>query len=225
MCGLAGFLENVPRTAEEATRIARDMSDTIAHRGPDGEGVWVGDLMALAHRRLAIIDLSEAGSQPMVSACGRFVLAYNGEVYNHLEIRSELEASGAAPLWRGHSDTETLLAAIAHWGLKTALLRVSGMFAIAIWDRRAKTLSLARDRLGEKPLYYGWAGKSFVFASELKAIRAHPDFRPAVCREALAQYLRFTYVPAPRSIYRGVCKLEPGCILTLAGRNSFCGTH
>ena len=216
MCGLTGFLADTPLPHDEAARIARGMSDTLAHRGPDGDGVWVGDAIALGHRRLAILDLSEAGKQPMISACGRYVMAFNGEIYDHLDIRSELEASGGAPSWRGHSDTETLLAAIALWGFEAALRRASGMFAIALWDRREKSLSLARDRLGEKPLYYGWAGKSFVFGSELKAIRAHPDFRPDVCREALAQYLRFTYVPAPRSIHRGVFKLEPGCVLTLA---------
>jgi len=217
MCGLAGFLLNEPRFADEAGRIARAMSDRLAHRGPDGDGVWVGDGVALSHRRLAILDLSEAGQQPMLSESGRHVMVFNGEIYNHLDIRAELGQQHAAPEWRGHSDTETLLAAIAHWGVEKTALRAYGMFALAVWDRQNKVLSLARDRFGEKPLYYGWVGKAFAFGSELKAIRAYPGFANQVCREALAQYLRFTYVPAPRSIYQGIFKLEPGCILSLAG--------
>ena len=153
----------------------------------------------------------------MTSACGRYIIAYNGEVYNHLDLRSALEKAGAIPKWRGQSDTETLLAAIAHWGLDDALCRAHGMFALALWDRAKKRLSLARDRMGEKPLYWGWAGKDFIFGSELKALRAHPDCPREVCREALTQYLRFMYVPAPRSIHPGLYKLEPGTILTVDG--------
>ena len=217
MCGLAGFLVNNPLPTEESARIALAMSDRLAHRGPDGDGVWVGDSVALSHRRLAILDLTEAGQQPMLSDSGRYVMVFNGEIYNHLDIRAELAQQHAAPGWRGHSDTETLLAAIAHWGVEKTARRANGMFALAVWDRQTKVLSLARDRFGEKPLYYGWVGNAFVFGSELKAIRAFPGFANQVCREALAQYLRFTYVPAPRSIYQGIFKLEPGCILSLSG--------
>lgn len=157
----------------------------------------------------------------MHSACGHFVLAFNGEIYNHLQLRAELEGAGHAPAWRGHSDTETLLAGIAAWGLEQTLLRCVGMFAIALWDRQTRTLQLARDRFGEKPLYYGWVGqgaeRALVFGSELKALKAYLGFDAPVCREALAQYMRFMYVPAPRSIYQGIFKLEPGCLLTVQG--------
>ncbi|CAJ0888562.1 asparagine synthase (glutamine-hydrolysing) [freshwater sediment metagenome] len=177
--------------------------------------------MFLGHRRLSIIDLSSAGHQPMKSASGRFIITFNGEIYDHAAIRSQLEQAGEAPTWRGHSDTETLLAAIEQWGLVATLKRVTGMFAIALWDVAERRLHLARDRFGEKPLYFGWAGQgshaTFVFGSELKALRAHPSFANPVSREALALYLRFMYVPAPYSIYKGVYKLEPGCVLSLDG--------
>ncbi|NIJ41639.1 asparagine synthase (glutamine-hydrolysing) [Parvibaculum indicum] len=189
------------------------MISALEHRGPDDEAVWVKDGVALAHRRLSIIELSKAGAQPMVSACGRYVLVYNGEIYNHLDLRERLAAEGAAPEWRGHSDTETLLAGIAHWGLDETLRRSYGMFALALFDKRERRLSLARDRMGEKPLYWGWAGRALVFGSELKAIRKHHDATREICREALALYLRFAYVPAPRSIHPGIFKLEPGAIL------------
>jgi len=203
----------------DAASLAARMAGAIAHRGPDDAGVWTDPDagIALGHRRLSIIDLSPAGHQPMASHGGRYVLAYNGEIYNHAEVREELERAGAAPAWRGHSDTETLLCAIERWGVEATLNRVVGMFAIALWDKRERALYLARDRFGEKPLYYGWVGDSFVFGSELKAFRAYPGFDNPVCREALAQYLRFMYVPAPRSIYRGVYKVEPGCLLRVSG--------
>ena len=157
----------------------------------------------------------------MASTDGRYVLAFNGEIYNHLVLRAELEASSHAPAWRGHSDTETLLAGFTAWGVKETLQRAVGMFAIALWDTQTNTLHLARDRFGEKPLYYGWtgsaAGRAFVFGSELKALRAFPGFNNPICREALAQYMRFMVVPAPRSIYQGIYKLEPGCLLTVTG--------
>lgn len=214
MCGLTGVLVPAAGVATETLhRVAIDMAARVAHRGPDGDGVWAEEGIALGHRRLAIIDLSDAGAQPMHSACGRWVIAYNGEIYNHLHLRRELEAAGAAPVWRGHSDTETLLAAMAHWGLDEALRKSAGMFALALWDRRERRLSLARDRMGEKPLYWGWAGSALVFGSELKALAAHPDFRGGICRGALAQYLRFAYVPAPRSIHPGIYKLEPGTVV------------
>ena len=215
MCGIAGL---VGERSRDATLLSR-MAGAIAHRGPDDQGTWI-DVeagVALANRRLAIIDLSPHGHQPMHSSNGRYVLTFNGEIYNHAELRSELEARGAVPEggWRGHSDTETLIEAIAVLGLRAAIERCAGMFAFALWDRRDRMLSLVRDRFGEKPLYYGWAGNDFVFASELKAIRLHPSFEPVIDRRALGLFAARTYVPAPLSIYHGIYKLEPGCILTL----------
>jgi asparagine synthase (glutamine-hydrolysing) len=201
--------------------LARKMASVLAHRGPDDEGAWADENagIALAHRRLSIVDLSPAGHQPMHSHCGRYVIAFNGEIYNFAEIRRNLEQSGQAPAWRGHSDTEVMLAAIAAWGVKTALTRFVGMFAFALWDRENRTLILARDRLGEKPLYYGWQGECFLFGSELKALRTHPAFRADVDRDVLTLFLRHNYIPAPWSIYQGIHKLMPGCCLTLrAGR-------
>lgn len=216
MCGLTGFWQR--DAADHAlTRIAQSMADRIAHRGPDDSGVWVDETagLALAHRRLSIVDLSAAGHQPMLSSSGRFVLAYNGEIYNHLDLRRELETTGAAPPWRGHSDTETLLACIEAWGVERTLKRSVGMFAFALWDRQARTLVLARDRAGEKPLYYGWQGDVFLFGSELKALRAHPAFEAPVDRGALVLFLRHNYVPAPYSIHHGIFKLPPGTWLEL----------
>lgn len=217
MCGLTGFLDaEVQNTDSQRARI-QPMTDSLRLRGPDGEGIWLGESVALGHRRLSILDLSLAGAQPMLSASTRFVTAYNGEIYNHIDLRREMEAAGVTQAWRGHSDTETLLAAVEFWGLDETLARAAGMFAIALWDRKERRLFLARDRMGEKPLYWGWAGQSLVFGSELKALRRHPDFPRDICREALAQYLRFCYVPAPRSIHPGIYKLEPGCILEVEG--------
>ena len=221
MCGIAGLWSKRP---PEPALLAR-MADALIHRGPDDSGVWTDPEagIGLAHRRLAIVDLSPHGHQPMPSADGRVVLSYNGEIYNHRELRAVLDGEGRTPEggWRGHSDTETLVEAIAAWGIGDALARAVGMFAFALWDRRARTLSLARDRFGEKPLYYGWAGRDFVFASELKAIRAHPEFDPAIDRRALAAFAARTNVPAPLSIYQKVWKLEPGCILTLPDVSPF----
>lgn len=237
MCGIVGIFFGEERQAEEALKLtARRMADALRHRGPDDAGTWADSRtgMALGHRRLAIVDLSAAGHQPMFSSCGRWVIAFNGEIYNHMALRSELEAMDCrASLamtglrWRGHSDTETLLAGFEHWGVEETLKRCVGMFAMALWDRESRTLTLARDRFGEKPLYYGWVGRgeqrAFVFGSELKALRAYPGFDAPVCRQALAQYLRFMYVPAPLSIYECVYKLEPGCVLTLSGSPRACG--
>ena len=201
------------------------MALAIDHRGPDDEGVWIDPDagLGLAHRRLSIVDLSPHGHQPMLSADGRFALSYNGEIYNHRDLRAALEEEGKAPEggWRGQSDTETLIEAIAAWGLDPALDRAVGMFAFALWDRRERALHLVRDRFGEKPLYYGWAGRDFVFASELKAIRVHPDFSPQIDRRALHAFAARTNVPAPLSIYRGIFKLEPGCVLTLTNLDPF----
>lgn len=217
MCGLTGFWQR-SAAAGDLAPVAQAMAERIAHRGPDDSGVWTDEQagLALAHRRLSIVDLSAAGHQPMLSASGRYVLAYNGEIYNHLDLREELQAAGAAPPWRGHSDTETLLACIETWGVDTTLKRSVGMFAFALWDRQARTLVLARDRAGEKPLYYGWQGDVFLFGSELKALRAHPAFNASVDRGALALLLRHNYIPAPYSIHQGIFKLPPGTWLQLA---------
>lgn len=212
MCGIAGYWSTA-RGSVDATA----MADTLLHRGPDDGGAWadhdVG--IALSHRRLAIVDLSPLGHQPMASEDGRWMIVFNGEIYNHLFIRADLDAAGLAPQWRGHSDTETLVAAIASWGLEETLKRSVGMFAIALWDRRERVLHLARDRFGEKPLYYGWVGGDFLFGSELKSLRAHPSFANPIDRTALTAFAARTYVPAPRSIYRDIYKLEPGCILSV----------
>lgn len=213
MCGIAGLWTRGRVTADQV----RAMTDAIANRGPDDAGVWIDEAagVGLGHRRLAIIDLSAAGHQPMASRCGRYLLTFNGEIYNHAAIRRELESLGSAG-WRGHSDTETLLEGIARWGLAATLARCAGMFALALWDRESRQLSLARDRVGEKPLYYGWTPEGFAFASELKALRTLPNFDPGVDPDVLGLYLRFNYVPTPWSIYRNIYKLEPASIVTLA---------
>ena len=216
MCGIAGFwMQGASRAPIEATAIVRAMADRIRHRGPDDHGLWsdADGSYFVAHRRLSILDTSAAGHQPMVSASGRWVVAYNGEIYNHLDLRQRLERSAAAPAWRGHSDTETLLAAIEAWGIEKTLEHSVGMFAFALWDRAESTLWLARDRIGEKPLYYGRQGNVFLFASELKALRAHPQFHAEIDRDALTLLLRHSYVPDPYSIYQDIRKLPPGTFL------------
>jgi len=223
MCGFSGFLSiNFPQYPEQ---LLKNMGQAISHRGPDDNGQWwdADCGIGLSHCRLSILDLSPAGHQPMLSACGRFVIAFNGEIYNHLELRRELEKIPPTPIlqredvcWRGHSDTETLLAAFAAWGIEDTLKKCTGMFALACWDRQKRTLTLARDRLGEKPLYYGWQGNSFLFGSELKALKAHPAFNAEVNRDALALLMRHNYIPAPYSIWQGLNKLQPGCLLTVS---------
>jgi asparagine synthase (glutamine-hydrolysing) len=218
MCGFTGFLDRSGAlSADTLAGLVGRMNDTLFHRGPDDGDVWVDAApgVALGHRRLSILDLSPAGHQPMPSAGGRYVVAFNGEIYNHLELRRELEAAGEAPDWRGHSDTETLLAAVAAFGVEAALRRFVGMYAFALWDRETRTLYLARDRLGEKPLYYGWQGDSFLFGSELKAFKPHPAFRAEIDRDALTLFLRHGYIPAPHTIYRGIHKLPAGAYLAL----------
>nr|MDA3877891.1 asparagine synthase (glutamine-hydrolyzing) [Halothiobacillus sp.] len=210
MCGITGFW--APDLPSDAAGIAESMAEAIKHRGPDDSGVWIdGEAgIALAHRRLSIIDLSPAGHQPMVSACGRYVLVFNGEIYQHKTLRRRLKDSHSANTWRGHSDTETLLAALAAWGIEETLSELNGMFAFALWDRKDRTIAIARDRVGEKPLYYGWSGGTFLFGSELKALRVHPAFDRPVDRGALTLFMRFGYVPAPHSIYTGIRKLTSG---------------
>ena len=208
MCGLTGFWQPCDFYPGSAEAIAEKMAERIIHRGPDDRGVWIDKScgIVMAHRRLAILELSQAGHQPMVSASGRYVIVFNGEIYNHLDLRKELGDAA----WRGHSDTETLLAGFEGWGIETTLKRTVGMFAIAVWDREGKTLTLARDRIGEKPLYYGFQKNTFLFGSELKALKAHPDFMGEIDRDVLCLYLRHSYIPAPYSIYKGIKKLLPG---------------
>jgi asparagine synthase (glutamine-hydrolysing) len=215
MCGFSGFFYRDAFPAK-AQSILNAMGLAIANRGPDSQDVWFDaeSGIGLSHRRLAIVDLSPAGHQPMRSATGRYVIAFNGEIYNHLAIRAQLEQMSARQ-WRGHSDTETLLAGIEAWGLKKTLELSVGMFAMAVWDTVTGELQLARDRFGEKPLYYGWNNQVFLFGSELKSFRAHPDFKPQINRDALCLYLRHNYIPAPYSIYEGIAKLLPGTIATL----------
>ena len=218
MCGIVGIAAAGPidRT------MLRRMSDRLVHRGPDGDGVAIEEdaRIGFAHRRLAIVDLSTAGAQPMRSRDGRWLIVFNGEIYNHLALRGVLEgerrsAGAAAGAWRGHSDTETLLACVAAWGVRRAVEASVGMFAFALWDCRDHVLHLVRDRFGEKPLFYGRVGDDFAFASELKALRAHPGFDNPVDRGSLREFIARGYVGAPRSIHERIFKLEPGCILSL----------
>ena len=215
---MVGFLSS-GLLAEAASEQLTKMSDTIVHRGPDDAGYWIDAEagVALSARRLCILDLSPAGHQPMASASGRYVIAYNGEIYNHRDLRQQIDAAGRLPAipFRGHSDTEVLLSAIERWGLRGTLERCIGMFAFALWDRQARVLHLVRDRLGEKPLYYGWLDSDFVFGSELKALRRHHRWRQTVDPDALALFLRYQYVPGPYSIYTGIKKLPPGSVLSL----------
>jgi asparagine synthase (glutamine-hydrolysing) len=218
MCGIAGVLDvGTSQSRERLDASTRLMTGALVHRGPDGSGVWVDREagVALGHRRLAILDLSPAGAQPMASTCGRYVVAFNGEIYNFQDIRNDLGACGAAPEWRGHSDTEVLLAAVRRWGVEAAVQRCTGMFAFALWDKQERLLHLARDRIGEKPLFYGWFGETLLFGSELKALRAHSSWQGEIDRDVVALFLRHSYVPAPYSIIRGVSKLPPGTILTI----------
>ncbi len=220
MCGLVGFYQFSSRSAYPG--VITGMTNAIRHRGPDDAGYWMDDSdgLVLGHRRLAILDLSPAGHQPMRSSCERYVIAFNGEIYNHLDLRNRLGAEGHAPHWRGHSDTETLLACFAAWGIERTLKATVGMFAIALWDREHKQLTLARDRMGEKPLYYGWQNDVLLFGSELKALKAHPSFEGQVDRNALTLLLRHNCIPAPYSIYQGIAKLMPGHYLTISLRDA-----
>lgn len=221
MCGLVGYLTGVMGERGIARGRLVRMADRIVHRGPDDAGYWcdVEGGIGLGHRRLSILDLSPAGHQPMQSPTGRYVIVFNGEIYNHLDLRRDLEIKGGIA-WRGHSDTETLLAGFDAWGVRNTVERTIGMFAFAVWDKNSRTLTLVRDRLGEKPLYYGWQGsgsnRTFLFGSELKALKAHPSFSACIDRGALCLLLRHNAIPAPYSIYEGIAKLDPGCMLSLS---------
>ena len=213
MCGIVGIFKGEHRSSFDSVELVRKMASAIEYRGPDDSGEWFDpdSSIALAHRRLSILDLSPAGHQPMVSHSGRYVLVFNGEIYNHQDIRNLIENVS----WRGHSDTETILAGFEKWGIKNTVSKLVGMFAIAVWDRDTRTLTLARDRIGEKPLYYGWQGNTFLFGSELKSLKVHPAFKAEIDRDALGLYVRCGYVNAPYSIYKGIFKLPPGTIVTL----------
>jgi len=212
MCGFAGFIR-WERPAPELAATAEMMAAALVHRGPDDGGVWTDASagLALAFRRLAILDLSPAGHQPMLSRCGRYALVFNGEIYNCEQLRAVLDPVA----WRGHSDTEVLLEALARFGTADTLALLDGMFAFALWDSAARTLTLARDRFGEKPLYWGWCGSAMLFGSELKALERHPDFDSALDPDALAAYLRWNWIPQPRSPYRAIRALPPGATLVL----------
>ncbi len=221
MCGIAGYWR--PSGLDEgAAEQLIAMTDVIARRGPDAEGHWLDAEhgVAMGHRRLAIIDLSPTGQQPMESADGRYVIVFNGEVYNFQDLRARLDTTGTRHTWRGHSDTEVLLAALSVWGLERMLKAINGMFAFALWDRKLGHLTLARDRMGEKPLYYCWAGsgddRSLLFGSELSALRTHRLFQGDINPEAVALLMRYLHIPEPHSIYRNVAKLMPGTAITFA---------
>lgn len=215
MCGLIGVL-NLKKNKPILNHIERALK-SIHHRGPDANGIWHDEQvgLVLGHVRLAIVDLSSAGRQPMHSSCSRYVIAFNGEIYNHLQLRKQLKNEGVGVAWRSHSDTETLLECFSTWGIEKTLQTCVGMFALALWDKKYKRLTLARDRLGEKPLYYGWQENSFLFGSELKALKACCDFSAEVNRDALALYLRHNCIPAPHTIYKGISKLLPGHYTTI----------
>jgi asparagine synthase (glutamine-hydrolysing) len=217
MCGIAGVISSAS-AGEQLERNAIAMADTIAYRGPDDHGIWsdAEACVALTHRRLSIVDLSPAGHQPMVSSDGRFIITYNGEIYNFQDLRPELEARGIK--FRGHSDTEVMLEAFAIYGVEATVKRLIGMFTIGVWDRHDRSLTLVRDRLGIKPLYWAKFGELFLFGSELKALRAHPGWTPRIDRSAVAAFMRHNYIPAPHTVYVGVHKLEPGTMLTLPWR-------
>jgi asparagine synthase (glutamine-hydrolysing) len=222
MCGFAGTLCKSINDVYRFGELLEAMGQRIHSRGPDSADTWheASSGIGLSHRRLAIVDLSPSGSQPMHSVSGRYVISFNGEIYNHLMIRRDLETLRQAPSWRGHSDTETLMAGFDTWGIQGTVERSIGMFAFAVWDKQTQTLTLGRDRLGEKPLYYGWQGSGtnavFLFGSELKALKAHPAFSASIDRNALCLLMRHNYIPAPYSIYQGISKLEPGSLLTVS---------
>ena len=222
MCGIAGFIPSDPNPSKDI-KLINKMTQALEHRGPDAKGEWVNanNIVYFGHRRLSILDLSSAGHQPMLSQTGRYVISYNGEIYNHIQLRQEMKLSEAGKniKWNGSSDTETLLACFEIWGIEKSLNKLKGMFAIALWDSKEEILHLIRDRFGEKPLYYGWSSNSqknhFAFASELKAIKENSNFKNNISRYAIGLFIKYSYVPAPLSIYENIFKLEAGSRLSI----------
>lgn len=217
MCGLVGLFLNKEISKVEISNIILGMNDTLIHRGPDNSGLWMDSKgnIALAHRRLSILDLTESGNQPMISSSKKYILVFNGEIYNHLSIRVTLQNEIKKINWNGFSDTETLLFALEYWGLDKTLKNIRGMFAFALWDNEKKKLTIAKDCAGEKPLYYGWVDGNFIFASELRAITKFPNFKKKICKDSLSDFLKFSYVPSPKSIYENIYKLEAGNYLEI----------
>ena len=213
MCGLTGFVD---LNHSDSESICQQMIQRLHHRGPDHSAIWSNKELGvtLGHARLSILDLSPAGHQPMMSKCGNFVVVFNGEIYNHLELRKELVSSHYHGSWKGHSDTETLLAAFSVWGIKKTLQLTVGMFGLALIDLKSQKLFLARDRMGEKPVYYGWQNGAFLFGSEIKALKAHPKFQNVISRDSLTLLMRHNAISSPHSIYEGIYKLTPGSILS-----------
>ncbi len=221
MCGICGFFNPHHLTSNEWMQsVSHQMTDALVHRGPDDVGIWTDPKagVAMGHRRLSIQDLSSEGHQPMTSACRRFVMSYNGEIYNFQIMRKTLERDGFQ--FRGHSDTEVLLGAITEWGLEKTLEQIIGMFAIAIWDREREALTLVRDPVGKKPLYYGWCHNTFLFGSELKALRTHPEFDAPIDPNALGLFIKYSWVPTPFCIYQGIRKLPPGHLITINSKSA-----
>jgi asparagine synthase (glutamine-hydrolysing) len=218
MCGISGIIKDKKSNTPGLENQIKKMTVSLKHRGPDNSGIWIDNdnSIALGHQRLSILDLSAAGNQPMEFSECKFVISFNGEIYNHLEIRKEIERDSKKIInWISNTDTETLIRAFEIWGTKETLKKCSGMFSIALWDKSRKILTLARDRFGEKPLYFGWVNKNFVFASELKAIKKIESFHNPICKKALSQYLSVNYVPSPLSIYENIFKLEPGTFVEI----------
>jgi len=222
MCGFTGYLSDINNKTSYSDSVIKDMADTIVHRGPDSEGFWKDDLdgIVMGFRRLAILDISPNGNQPMISNSGQFIIVFNGEIYNHLSLRKEIDLLRAHQNWLSSSDTETLLCGFDLWGIEKTIKKCTGMFAFAVWCRKNKKLILGRDRLGEKPLYYGWQGgngnKVFLFGSELKSLQKHPHFQKEINRDSLSSFLRHSYIPAPSSIYKNIYKLLPGHLLIIS---------
>jgi asparagine synthase (glutamine-hydrolysing) len=224
MCGICGFFS---KSSSSYNNIIDNMSNALLHRGPDNKGTWRDEKFGLflGHQRLSILDLSNNGNQPMVSKSNRFIIIFNGEIYNHLKLREEVVLKNSSFIWRGGSDTETLLASIENWGIEKTLKKIVGMFAFAIWDKKERCLTLARDRIGEKPLYYGWQSKTgnpvFLFGSELKSLKAHPEFEKNINHEAINLQMKYSFIPAPYTIYKNIYKLLPGHFLQLRENNFF----
>jgi len=221
MCGISGFILSEERSYAEVSRISKDLNNTLLHRGPDCGDVWIDEELkvSLGHRRLSIIELSEAGNQPMKSFNGRFIIVFNGEIYNHIQIRNILKKENIN--WRGFSDTETLVEAINILGIDKTLDYCKGMYAFALWDKKFRKLTLIRDPVGEKPLYYGWVNNNFVFGSEIKVLKNFPNFSNKISKKSISLYTQFNFIPAPLSIYENVFKLEPGSKLELLAKNIF----